>query len=293
MNAATPRFSDCHWLAAVRRTVIAVVLLTMAAPLAAADPAEVSGVLTANGVQVELPYVYVWAEKEGFYDPADPSWKILFVEREVEQRELGAPIWDAAWVELRITETAEFGDQPELQVYAQSIRLSADAGGNLSGGDYPEIELEGLGTERISGRVFHNEPQEFFDDTYHYDLTFSAALSDPNASIGEPLPAGGGDPGQAYLKWVEAVHTGTLDALRSIVPPDMAEQLDSVSATEAREQMAFLQAMTPTDVTVLGGSTDGEIALLEIAGMMEGETVTGEITMTRMGAFWVPTESSM
>ena len=293
MNARHSPLSNRHWLAAVHYAVVAVALLAMTLPHAAANPAEVSGALIANGVQVELRYVYVWAEKKGFYDPADPSWRILFVERKIEQRELGEPIWDAAWVEIGVTETSEFGDQPELHVYLQSIKLSAGSAGNLSGGTYPQIKLQGLGSERISGRIYHTETQEVFDKTYSYDFTFSASLSDPDAPIGDPLPADGGDPGRAYLKWVETVHSGDPDALRRIIPPDMAEQLDSVGAKEVQEQIEFMQEMTPTNVQILGGSTDGEIALLEIEGMIGGEKVTGEITMTRMGEFWVPTESSM
>jgi hypothetical protein len=293
MKAGAVLLSNCHWLAAVRHTAVAVALLTATMPLGVANAAEVSGALLANGAQIELRYVYVWAEKEGFYDPADPSWRILFVEREMGQRELGDPIWDAAWVEIAVTETSEFGEQPELHVYLQSIKLSADSGGNISGGTYPQIELQGLGSERISGRIYHTEAQEFFDDTYSYDFTFSASLSDLDAPIGDPLPADGGDPGRAYLQWVEAVHSGDLDTLRSVVPPEMEEQLDSISAEEMQEQFEFLQAFTPTDVQILGGSTDGEIAILEIEGMMEGDKVTGEITMTLMGEYWVPTESSM
>ena len=293
MSFAADSLSGRHRLAAARLAAVSATLLTMTIPLVAASPAEVSGVLTANGVQVELPYVYVWAEKEGFYDPADPTWKILFVEREIAQRELGEPIWDAAWVEIGVTETSEFGDRPELQVYSQSIKLSADSAGNLSGGTYPQIELQGLGSERVSGRVYVTETQEFFDDTYRYDFTFSASLSDPDAPIGDPFSAGGGEPGRAYLKWVETVHSGALDGLRSIIPAEMAEQLDSASPEEVQEQIELMQMMTPTDVKILGGSTDGEIALLEIEGMIEGEEVTGEITMTRMGELWIPTGSSM
>jgi hypothetical protein len=280
-------------IAAVRHAAVAVVLLWVASPSAAADSATVSGVLTANGETVELPHVYVWPEKEGFYDASDPTWNILFVSRELGAREIGEHIWDAAWVHIGITETAEFTDTPTVQVYIQSIKLSPDAGGNISGGTYPEIEVEAIDTERISGRVWHTETQESFDDTYSYDFTFSAPLSDPDAPIGDPLPAGGGEPGRAYLKWIEVVHSGDLDALRSIVPPEMVEQLDSASAEEAQEQIGFMQEMTPADVRILGGSTDGEIALLEIEGMMDGEKVTGEIEMTRMGEFWMPTRSSM
>lgn len=293
MNIAAAVLPNGYWLAAVRHAAAAIALLAMSLPLSAASPAEVTGVLVANGAKIKLPYVYVWVEKNGFFEPADPTWRILFVERELKPRELGEPIWDAAWVEIGVTETSEFGDKPELQVYLQSIKLSAETAGNISGGTYPQIKLEGLGSERISGRIFHTETQEFFDKTYSYDFTFTASLSDPDAPIGDPLPADGGGPGRAYLKWVETVHSGDPDALRSIIPSEMAEQLDSAGAGEVQEQIEFMQEMTPTKVQILSGSTDGEIAILKIVGMIGGEKVTGDITMTRMGEFWVPTESSM
>ena len=156
-------------------SIAAVLAMPLPAP---AQDAEVSGVLTANGVETPLPYVYVWKEKEGFYNPDDPTWHILFVEREVAEREVDDPVWDAAYVEIGITHTKEFSDEPKLEVYTQSIKLSADSGGNLSGGTYPEFEIDGLGTDRISGRFYHIETQEFFDDKYHYDFTFSASLSE-------------------------------------------------------------------------------------------------------------------
>lgn len=271
---------------------ISAVLSVAATPLAAAEDPSVSGVLVANGETVKLPYVYVWAEKEGFYDPADPTWTVLFVERPVEPREIGEHIWDAAWVQIGITRTSEFGDQSELQVLSQSLKLSADAPGNISGGEYPEIDLE-IESNRVSGRIHHLEARESFDDSYNYDFTFSAPLSDPDAPIGDPLPAGGGDPGAAYLKWVETVHSGDLMALKSIVPPEMADQLDAAGPEEAQQNLDFLQEMTPTDVAILGGSSDGETAILQAEGMMEGEKMPFEVTMQKMGDFWVATEVSM
>jgi len=279
--------------AAARHTAaVAAVLFSMTSPQAAADTAKVSGVLTANGAAVELPYVYAWPEKEGFYDVNDPTWNVLFVSRELGAREIGEHIWDAAWVHIGITETAEFTDRPTIQVYMQSIKLSLDSGGNISGGTYPEISLDAADAERIVGRVWHKETQEFLDDAYNYDFTFTALIQDPDAPIGSPLPAGGGEPGRAYLRWIEVVHSGDLDALRNIVPPEMAVELDSASPAEAQEQIEFMREMTPTEVRVLSGSTDGEIALLEIEGILDGEKVTGEIEMTLMGAFWMPTKSS-
>jgi hypothetical protein len=255
----------------------------------AAEPAWVKGTLTGNGKTVELPYVYVYALEKGFYDDADPTWKVLFVQHEIEERKVDEHIWDSAYVELGITRTAEFGDKPELQVYSQSIRFSADSGGNISGGSYPKLELESAGPERFAGRVWLPEEQKVFDDTFQYDFRFSAPLSDPNAPIGEALPPDGGEPGKAYRAWVDAVHSGDLERLKKLVPAEMASQLD---ADDAKQNLEMMAAMTPTSVKVLGGSSDGKTAILQVDAVMDGETVRGEITLQKMDGFWMATRSS-
>jgi len=259
------------------------------AHLFAAEDAKVSGSMTANGKSVQLPYAYAWAEEKGFYDEADPTWTLLFSENPVAARDLKSPFYEGAWLRLGVTRTAEFGDKPELQVYSQSIKFSADAHGNVSGGNYPAIELTSTGPERFAGRVYHAEKQKIFDDTFQYDFQFDLPLTDLNAPIGEPLPAGGGAPGKAYLKWVAAIQAVDLAGLKELVPAEMAETL---SGDDAREQIAAMRELTPTDVTVLSGSSDGETAVLQIEGTVAGERTKGEITLTRMGEFWVPTGSS-
>jgi len=259
-----------------------------------ADEASVKGSFVVNGNPVDVPYVYVWREKKGFYKDDDPAWTILFVGRKLKATEIGDPVWDAAWIELGVTESSGYSDEgPKLQVYSQSLRLSSDSGGNISGGTYPQIKLDGLQTGAISGHVWHEETQEFFDDQYFYDLTFNTAISDPDAPIGDVLPEGGGAPGQAYLKWVETLQTGDMDKLLAIVPQELAEQLTSAPREEAEEQIDFMRSMTPSGVRILSGSSDGETAILKIEGELDGETVNAEITMTKMGEFWVPTKTSM
>jgi hypothetical protein len=252
----------------------------------ASTEASVEGVLVANGETVELPYVYIYAKEEGFYDEADPTWELIFVEHPIEERKVDEHIWDAAYISLGVTLTAEFGDAPELQVYSQDIRFSADAAGNVSGGDYPQIELTEAGPERFAGRVYHTEPQEIFDDVFQYDFTFSAPLSDPNAPIGDPLPAGGGEPGAAYLAWVEAIHAGDIERLKTLVPAEQAEALD---AEGIEEELEFMKEMTPTNVEILGGSSDGENAILQVAGTMDGETIAAEVTLIHQEGHWIAT----
>lgn len=269
--------------------VCAALAILVWAPALADDEQSASGTLIANGETIELPFVYAWALDEGFYEPTDPAWKLLFVEHAIEERELDESIWDAAYVELGITESAEFGDGPELQVYSQSLKLSADSGGNISGGTYPEIELTSTGPERFTGRIFHAEQQEFFDDTFQYDFTFDVPFSNPNAPLGEPLGKGGGDPGKAYMAWVEALHSGDVERLKALVPAEMGAQLED---EDAAEMIEFMALMTPTDLEVLGGSSDGQTAILEVEGKMDGERLQGEVTLEKMGDFWMATKSS-
>ncbi len=265
----------------------ALVVSTMA--VIAQEGPSVDGKLIANGEDVQLPYVYVYAEEKGFYDEGDPTWKIIFTEQPLEERKVDDGIWGAAYVSLGITESAEFGEKVELQVYSQDIRPTADFGGNMSGGTYPEIKLESKGPERFAGRIHLREPWEFADNTVQYDFTFSAPLSDPNAPIGDLLPADGGEPGRAYLAWVKAVHAGDLELLRTMVPAEMAEHFNS---EEAKEDLEFMQLMTPTDLTILGGSSDGKTTILYVEGVMDGEKVSGEIELIKEGEHWLARGSS-
>ena len=274
------------------RLLVAAVFFAAAIATARADT-PVQGSFVANGEAVELPHVYIWPKEEGFYDADDPTYTILFVGRELSPREIGRSVWDAPWVEIGITQTDEFGEGPALQVYTQTIRMSADSAGTISGGNYPEIEINGLDGDRVSGHVWHSETQTSFDDSYQYDLTFEATLFDPNAPIGEPLPADGGEPGAAYLNWVKVIHSGDMAALMAIIPPELAEQMNSAPEEEVEEQLYWMKAMTPTEVTVTGGSIDGDEAYLDVQGKMDGEMLDLEVTMSRTGEFWIPTNTSM
>ena len=273
-----------------RTLSLALVVFSLAGSAVAADEdSKVSGNLVANGKTVELPYAYVWAGEKGFYKDSDPTWTMLFVEHPVKQQELKEPVGDAAWVELKVTRTSEFSAEPKIQVYSQSIKLSAGAAGNLSGGNYPKIELTSAGPDRFTGRVYHSGQQKVFDDTFQYDFSFDLPLSNPNAPIGNALPAGGGEPGHAYQQWVAAIQAVDVKGLQALVPSEMAEQLNGDDATETVKSM---QDLTPTDVTILSGSSDGDTAVLDIEGTIAGEKAHGKITLTHMGEYWVPTKAS-
>lgn len=252
----------------------------------AAEPGTVTGSFTLNGEPVPLHHAYVYREAKGHYDPADPTWMVVLSAEPVAPREVDSPFISPS-LRIGLTLTSEFGDEPSLQVLSQTLR---SASLNLSGLATPQMELTEQGPEAFAGRIHLTEPQTFFDDTYHYDLSFNALPVDPNAPIGDLLPKGGGKPGKAYIAWTRAVHAGDIKSMKRLVSPDMAAMLDE---PEAAEQLELMAIMTPTDVRIIEGSSDGTTAILRIEGKMEGEPVKGEVTLERHGGKWVPTASSM
>ena len=231
--------------------------------------------------------MYVYAEEKGFYDEKDPTWRVIFAEKPIELRELDGFLSGFAYVKIGITRTAEFDEKPKLQAYSQDVKLSAD-GGNISGSPYPELEIESAGPEVFAGRIHLAEPSEFFDDKYQYDFSFRAPLSDPDAPIGDPLPADGGEPGKSYLAWTEVVRSGDVNRIKALLPKEKVEMLEA----DTKEAIEFLQMMTPSDIKVLGGSSDGSTAILKVEGSMDGEKLHGEITLVKMGELWVTTKES-
>lgn len=269
-----------------RKWLAGAAALLMAGQLNAQEPGRVDGTLTIDGEAIALTHAVIYAEEEGFYRPDDPTWTLVFSSSEISPRDADDFFLDPS-LRIGITWTSEFGDEPKLEILSQTLRFEDIS---ASGGTYPTLEITSRGDDAWVGRVVHAEPQEFFDHTYQYDLSFHAPMVDPNAMVGEPLPAGGGEPGAAYLRWTEAIHSGDLDALRELVPADMATMLDEPDAAESLEMMAM---MTPKNVKILEGSIDGSEAMLRIEGTIEGEPVRGEITLMRQGEFWLPTGSSV
>lgn len=269
-----------------QRCLAAALVAMTAISLAAQSPGRVDGTFTVDGESIPITHAVIYTEDEGFYDEDDPTWMLVLAGSEIGPRDADDVFLEPS-LRIGITWTSEFGDEPSLQVLSQTLRTAET---NVSGGSYPELEITSRDDSAWVGRVVQTEQQEFFDHTYQYDLRFHAPMVDPDAMVGEPLPAGGGAPGAAYLRWTEAIHAGDLDALRKLVPADMAAMLDEPDVAESLEMMAM---MTPKNVEILEGVVDGEEAMLRIEGTMDGEAVQGEITLTRQGDFWIPIASTV
>ena len=140
-------------------------------------------------------------------------------------------------------------------------------------------ELSTAGPEEFRGRMHGSG--EFFDDSYEIDLSFAARIPKPE-ELGEPLPAGGGAPGKAYLESVELLATGDLDLIRSKMPAEKLEELNDLQKQmelSDTEVLEFLTLFQHTDLEILGGLLAGDTAYLDVKGKSQGEPVTGRIKM--------------
>ena len=134
---------------------------------------------------------------------------------------------------------------------------------NSSG--YGVFKLDAAPAGRIAGRWVLAEPDDFFGETYDFDLNFDVAITPPP---GNPLPADGGEPGKAYRTWTTAIAKGDLPALRALVG-DQVSLLDTATPV-ARRTYSLLHATGMLRKTALDGAqcqlvTTGELAALQHA----------------------------
>jgi len=166
-------------------------------------------------------------------------------------------------------------DEQSLQIgslIARPDSFSTNGDGN---------ERVSIEAERLRGQWTKPET-EFFDKTYEMGLSFDlplAVFSDP----GQPLPADGGEPGKAYLAFIDVLRKRDTKAIiaKQALAADMVEILGEDSIVEIAT-MAH-----PETAEVVGGWIDGERAQLRIKGRHAyGQTVRGRVEMKNDGGVW-------
>lgn len=106
-------------------------------------------------------------------------------------------------------------------------------------------------------------------------LTTDAPL--PDAKTGTPLPAGGGEPGKAYMTYLKAIKNKDLKTIRKIA----SLEIEDVAEFEMGESLDMLAEMAPTNVNIIKGFTAGSRASIYAEGISENEKQYGTIEMVR------------
>ena len=101
---------------------------------------------------------------------------------------------------------------------------------------------------------------------------------------GTPLPAGGGDPGKAYMAYLKLLAGGDMKAFLGGVTAARAKEASS--DPDFKKIFPLIQAMQPKGIKVTGGAIDGNNATLLATGKDGDQTSNGTITMVKEGGAW-------
>lgn len=272
------------------RSSLALVLLAFFSIPALAADGKVDGSFTANGKTFALKHAYAQTRK----DPFDKKKIVVLVI--VTDQELSPAV---------VSDDMEFmlaQDKQQLTGFTAMIDADKQLISNtifspafkkmkqFSGVGVQELKLAAMTATRITGSVGMARPDDFDGEKYQYNATFDlpitkpAAPPPPPALKGTPLPAGGGEPGKAYLAYLKVMASGDTKAF-----------LGSVAAARAKEASAdpdfkklfpMLQAMQPKGVKVTSGAVNGNTATLLVTGKDDNQVSNGTITMVKEGNAW-------
>ena len=238
----------------------------------AQDLGHVEGKLIINGEQVDLKYAYVFTEDHPF-NAGESGFVIKLTTEEVAVRELGSAFAGGSTVSVKFDAQGE--------VYSRDVFLRTSTGNMSASGLDFEFNLQQSGPEEYRGSMLGTV--EFVDDRYEFSLTFAAA---PQAETGTPLPADGGEPGKAYLAHFELMGSGDWDKISKEIPKDELEDIKQMGLSD-EEVLEFLTLFKPSEVEIVGGTLDGDMAYLEVKMVMDGQPGTGTITMEKQDGKWV------
>lgn len=249
----------------------------------AAEGDRVSGTLTVDNKTTPLKFVYARKEPD-FFDKKKEQMVIVLSDQAISLDDLEDDFGIINPAKAGKVHAIALTINAEKQVTSGQLfhELFEKFGSNVSVSGMHEFEPVTFTTDSIEGKAYVKGPQNTFEHQWQYEASFKASLIKP-APTGTPLPPGGGDPGKTYMAYYKGIMTGDLEALKKLVAPEDAKQLDE---PDAKKMMEMVKTMTPTNVKILGGVIDGKSATLEVEGVMEGTKTTGTVKMRLEGTQW-------
>ena len=231
--------------------------------LAAMKPGAAVGSFKVNDQETKFQYAYAVGRKEF---PGDPEKMVVVLS--------DAPIAEDVLL-------GGFGMQKlgaEGTVHAVEVELGKEnkpEGGRLYHKGFSKPEDEGrsmsisvsgmhnfvpekVDANSVSGKLFMKEPSDFMDRTFHYSALFRADVlrNPPPTYEGAKAPLSG--PGKAVTSFMSAARLGNKLALKKVVTPQMAAQLDTPEGVMILKmaKASFPLGMNVVEVTEKGDTAE-------------------------------------
>lgn len=253
-----------------RMMLAAVAALTAAAPAMA----DVKGKVALKDVSFTVADAVAYKTDDGIEVallPAAFDRKAAAKDRKIDSFDVMR--MDGGHVTLRIDADGSFG----------CINYSSGNGGGSScNSDYEKaLKLTARTAERVAGTFRLKTP----DGTA--DVTFDLKVESVAVPAGTPLPPDGGEPGKAVLAHFAAIEKNDFKALKATASPERQAMMTAAEKSgEAKEMFKMLRDFSPRKVRVVGGTVDGDSALVDYEGVEDGKPVKGTADVARIGGKW-------
>ena len=280
----------------MRLAVIIAVLLSAAGP-AVAGPAS-GAVKSATGtISPKFAVAYVVRDSE---HPRQTVVEILLTETAVDP----APLREALDPHVTAINLPGLNDRNYLLLWVGangSVSMNAtysktmtqyvnDSSGGLKG------EFTTNTPAKIDGRIYAPAPLKTMDGpTYTIDVKFSADVMP--ALTGTPLPAGGAEPGKAFMAFLDAITKKNWAGIKAGLSPKILPGFDRSYNTPAENLSSavdILSAQLPiSKAKVTGGFlVSPSVAVIEFQGERFGTAWVEIARMEKTGAAWQYVESA-
>ena len=162
----------------------------------------------------------------------------------------------------------------------------------MSGMTHSDVRVAARSAGAISGSVSTAKEEEFLKHSYKTDVRFHAVLREsfreapaPDAKTGRKLPAGGGEPGKAWMALHAAILRKDVAMIRKMSRPG---EMPDMSDDDLKKGLELMAAMTPEKIVIEGGYVRDDDAVLYMTGLQGGEKQYGTVRLSRIAGSWRP-----
>jgi hypothetical protein len=255
-------------LALILMSIFPFVTALAQAPAKAAAAGTVKGSFTMNGKTVQLTHVYAFVRPDPFEEKKDVVAVYL----------TDAPVDEATLRdEFGLFEPARDGKVHAIEVRIDPATREITGGqlyhkdiesGSMSVSGMNQLDLKQLTAKQVGGHLTAG-PEETFDNKWEYTADFSAPILPKPVETAAALDS---PPAQVALAFVKAAQAKDKAALKKVIAPEMAAQLDG---PEGPQLMAMLPDMFPPTLklakVIMKGENKAEITFKTSKG---GDTTT-------------------
>jgi hypothetical protein len=194
---------------------------------------------------------------------------------------------DGAWIFFKLDDK----ERPVFEMVSHPAlgksRLS------MSGITRAEFLREAFTKDHFRGSFRTKKTEDFVGHSYQLDVSVKSPVLRlsrpdplPDGRSGSPLPAGGGDPGDAYRALHAAIRGKDVAAFRAMAPVEV--RVKGLTDKEIQEGLELMTLMIPAEAAFTGGFVNaaGDRAALYFSGLISGEKNYGTVEMMKTGSQW-------